>query len=88
MLRKDAYMCAHFISAYVHVFRLSVFSSKHILVLTQSTDLGDKYQDEQCLDDAAQMLQPPLSSGVSDDSRRTVPCGRGDCEQLWKDHAA
>ena len=80
---------AHISSQHTYMyFRLSVFSSKHILVLTQSTDLGDKYQDEQCLDDAPQMLQPPLSSGVSDDSRRTVSCGWGDCEQLWKDHAA
>ena len=40
------------------------------------------------MDDATQMLQPSLPSGVPDDSRRTVPYRRGDCEQLWKDHAA
>ena len=34
------------------------------------------------------MLQPSLPSGVPDDSRRTVPYRRGDCERLWKDHAA
>ena len=40
------------------------------------------------MDDATQMLQPSLPSGVPDDSRRTVPYRRGDCERLWKDHAA
>ena len=40
------------------------------------------------MDDATQMLQPSLPSGVPNDSRWTVPYRRGDCEQLWKDHAA
>ena len=40
------------------------------------------------MDDATQMLQPSLPSGVPDDSRWTVPYRRGDCEQLWEDHAA
>ncbi len=50
----------------------------------QEDDITDQYQDDQRVDDAEEMLQPPLSTGVPHDCRRTVPCRRGDCEQLWK----
>ena len=39
---------------------------------TPVQEVGHQHQADQCVDDAAQVLQPPVSPGVPDDLRRRV----------------
>lgn len=59
----------------------------HYLLL-QGSYLSDQHQDDQCVHDAAQVLQPSLPPGVPHDPRGTVPSRRGANPRLWEGDAA